>query len=463
VTRAVFALLLSVAAPSSVAIAQAPATDGYEMRRNPDTVQQAPPGFVGRKTTESAERFGNTTATEGRHGRYTMTFGTFVRRCPTAEGVVEGTYEYHLRYVEFEQGTQVALYDRHMVAELKGHVGNDAMLDHVDVNGTFTSQSPDFPATSRPVRDSYRVIGIGDPDWDAMRSIAAATEDVAAASVVPLSAVVYVAAQAEWTSGEKAKACVEFAFDPRSGDRALGASQAATVSVELRTKERDPGRLVADATVQAEPLQGIGSVAPRRVQSRQDAPVTFSYTASANPRKGHGFGVAARSRAGVAEAEWKIAEPELVTRFDLRLTQRGEGIIGDIHVSLPDTKLLAEQDGAYRGAGSVVARADWNAVGCTMNMNFTSPIRIAARAIDAERTRFRLEIVAERPQEPATMRCPDIDLTQTAQMPFAAWVRGPAETPATLGQTVPLTTAVDFGGFVATLNGTLTLSPPVPQ
>jgi hypothetical protein len=390
-----------------------------------------------------------------------LTVGTFVRRCPTADGIVEGTYEYHLRYVESLHGTQVSLYDRHLVAELKGHVRDDAMLDHVDVEGTFTSQGPDFPATprSRPIRDSYRVIGIGDPDWDAMRSIAVAAEDLAAASVVPFSAVVYVAAQAEWTSGDKAKACVEFAFDPRSGDRALGANQAASVSVELRTKEREPGRVVPDVTVQAEPLQGIGSVAPRRAQTRQDAPVSFAYTASANPKKGHGFGVAARSRAGVAEAEWKIAEPELITRFDLRLTQRGEGIAGDIHVSLPDTKLLAEHDGTYRGAGSVAARADWEAVGCTMNMNFTSPIRIAARAIDAEHTRFRLEIVAERPQEPATMRCPDIDLTQTAQMPFAAWVRGPAETPATLGQTVPVTTSVDFGGFV---NGSLTLTAPPP-
>jgi hypothetical protein len=56
-------------------------------------------------------------------------------------------------------------------------------------------------------------------------------------------------------------------------------------------------------------LEGHGSVAPPRdSDAPSDSPHTIRYTASAHPRKGHGVGISALTRAGLADGKWQIAD-----------------------------------------------------------------------------------------------------------------------------------------------------------
>src|SRR5512138_3489441 len=84
-------------APEAASQGKAP-PDEYNIDRS-QSVQNAPGGYVGRKTTDRERRVGKEKQT-GRVVNYELTFGGFARRCPTAEGIVEGDFEYTLNYVE---------------------------------------------------------------------------------------------------------------------------------------------------------------------------------------------------------------------------------------------------------------------------------------------------------------------------------------------------------------------------
>jgi hypothetical protein len=91
-----FVLFSAATLLSAVAAAQNSTSEGgYQVTRS-QTVANAPPGYVGRKTTDRETRVGNTPETNGNSSMFVMTLGGFVRECPSAEGLVAGNFEYSL-------------------------------------------------------------------------------------------------------------------------------------------------------------------------------------------------------------------------------------------------------------------------------------------------------------------------------------------------------------------------------
>src|SRR5262245_58429279 len=90
--------LLAALAPCAAALSQAgSSTTGYEIEKS-QSVQNAPAGSVGRKTTDREHRVGNAEDTLGDELTYVLVFGGFARRCPTDEGIVGGEFEYSITY-----------------------------------------------------------------------------------------------------------------------------------------------------------------------------------------------------------------------------------------------------------------------------------------------------------------------------------------------------------------------------
>jgi len=276
---------------------------GYTVTRS-QTVTNAPEGSVGRKTTDTETRVGNTKETEGLSRTSVMTIGGFARSCPTAEGIVAGNFEYSLTVDEMKGSagsTEPTHYVRSALATLTGHVGDDAKIEYVDVEAEFT-RGVDGTQKDR-VRTRFTPGADGSLDMQAMQTAVEQTADLTIAIVIAMASPVYTQAQLEWW---KPSRCAEFVFDPPTETRALGPNETVEVRTELRTK--DGGVRVDGGAFQANSLAGVGALAPRQGNLRPDAPLFMTYTASATPKRGNGFDIAATSRAGLAGGEWRIAE-----------------------------------------------------------------------------------------------------------------------------------------------------------
>jgi hypothetical protein len=419
------------------------------------TVVNAPSGSVGRKTTDTETTIG----TDGNSTTMVLTIGGFARQCPRSDGKVAGEFEYALTSDEVivEDGVTRRTHYAHRIAvALEAHVLDDARLDTIDAHGQITHERDGAPRTTQAFDTTFRPGEGGQPDTATLRRLVETTADVASAGALWFAGPLLKEAELIWNR----PGCTELELDPPTETRALGPNQSADVRVQLKAKE-DGGIVKNGGEFRANGIEGIGTVAPLSGSIPADGPWRITYTAAARPRKGNGFDIGVKSRAGVGEGHWKIAEPELDLEFELTLTQAGEDINGNIHLVLPATKLVAEQDGAYRGSGDVATTGSWRAVGCTADTNFSSTIRIAAHPDPADRTRLQLEFTPNQPQHPVTMRCPDIDFAQTVPMPFHAWIDGPTKNPAVLGVAVPVQTVVTFdGGFRATLDGSVKISVP---
>jgi hypothetical protein len=276
---------------------------GYTVTRS-QTVANVPAGSVGRKTTDTETRVGNTKETEGLSRTTVMTIGGFARSCPTAEGIVAGTFEYLLTVDEVKGAsgaTERTHYVRSLLATLTGHVRDDGTIEYVEVDAEFT-RGVDGTQKDR-VRTRFTPGADGSLDMRAMQSAVEQTADITIAIVIAMAGPVYTQAQLEWS---KLNRCVEFSFDPPTGTRAIGPNESADVRTELRTK--DGGVRVARTPFEAGPLGGVGTVAPRKGETPADAPVVITYTATATPKRGNGIDIAAKSRAGFAGGKWEIAE-----------------------------------------------------------------------------------------------------------------------------------------------------------
>jgi hypothetical protein len=321
-------LMLLVAAGAQSALAQGFAPlrtdEGYSVEKS-QSVENAPRGSVGRKTTDREHRVGNTEETDANETTVVFTFGGFARKCPTTDGIVAGTFEYALSYDETNTDdgeTQHNHVGRRLLATLEGHVRDDATLDHVVLDGSYMAEvsGTRFPAAreQRPVHVIVRPGSGGEPDWEAMKSAAAMAADVAIAGVVLMAGELLRQAQLEWN---KPNECVEFSFDPPSESRSLGPNESAQIRVELRTKaDRTP---VPWKTEFLGTLNGAGTVSPTRVDVPRDSPAMLTYTAAAEPRRGHGIALGTRSRAGLAEDKWLISNaPDYELHLESRIISR---------------------------------------------------------------------------------------------------------------------------------------------
>jgi hypothetical protein len=317
-------VLLSILAPLEPALAQTPptSTPGYDVQRS-QSVQTAPVGSVGRKTTDREHRIGNAPDTRGTEATYVLTFGGFARRCPTSAGRVTGDFEYSITYDGTRRGDGGEIsrehYARRLVVRLEGQVGDDAKLTYVDMTGDLSIESSgttEAPTSERrPVKTRFTPGPQGEPDVPAMRAAVEMTADIAVASAVLAAGMLYRTAELEWS---KLNECVEFTFDPPTDTQQLGPNESRQVRIGLRSRE--DGAAVPWMSNRIQTIDGVGEVSPKVVEAAAGAPVTLTYTASAQPRRGNGLEVTTQSRAGVANAKWRIVE---LARYEGTFTQMG--------------------------------------------------------------------------------------------------------------------------------------------
>ncbi len=302
---ATWILLLAVAACGAPARTLAVTTTegGYEITRS-QTIAPAPHGKVGRKTTDRETRIGNTPETDGNSSNFVMTLGGFVKKCPTADGIVLGDFEYSLTgdAVNTDMGeTQRSHYAKRATARINAQLLDDAKIDYLEIDAEFTSDNNGTRTGPVSFRRRFKLGQAGELDMEALEDSALATADLAVAALMSSASEIYYTAQLEWL---RENACVEFSFDPPSDERDLGPNQSEQVRATLRAKEDK--RAVAMTQWQGGPLGGLGNLAPRKGETKETAPVTLTYTAPANPKEGNGFEVAALSRAGQASGKWRI-------------------------------------------------------------------------------------------------------------------------------------------------------------
>jgi hypothetical protein len=293
--------------PGASAWAQPASMAGYAADGAPtQTVQTAPAGWVGRKTVDSQRRVGNTDETRGTEAIYTLTFGGFVRACPTADGVVDGTFEYTLTSeVRTVPGQMLqSRYSRQLIAQLRGEVGADARLIKIELFGAWSieTRAPGMPPSlqTQAVRQTFRPAGGGEPDWPSMQAAVLQTGDLSVAAVILWAGEFYQIAETNWN---KENECVEFAFDPPTDQLSLEPNQSVPVRTELHTKA---GALpVPWETSNIRAISGTVSPRPARAPA---GTATLTYTGSSAPRRGHGIDLATTSRAGNATGQWRITD-----------------------------------------------------------------------------------------------------------------------------------------------------------
>jgi hypothetical protein len=294
--------------PGASAWAQAGSMAGYAADgASTQTVQTAPAGWFGRKTIDSQRRVSNTDATRGTEAIYTLTFGGFVRGCPTADGVVDGTFEYALTSeVRTVPGqTLRSRYSRQLLAQLRGEVGADSRLIQIELFGAWSieTREPGSPPSlqTQPVRQTFRPGSSGEPDWPSMQAAVMQTGDLSVAAVILWAGEFYKTAEVNWN---KENECVEFEFSPPSDQISLAPGQSVEVRTELHTKT---GTLPVPWETSIIRAMNGGTVSPRPVRAPAGT-TTLTYTASSAPRRGHGIDLATTSRAGNAVGKWRITD-----------------------------------------------------------------------------------------------------------------------------------------------------------
>jgi hypothetical protein len=294
--------------------------EGYRVTRS-QTIEPALPDSVGRITVDTEESVGNTDATRGNSRKLELRVGAIVKKCPTADGLVMGRFEYALivhQDIAVAGERQQAYYWQQLNADLVGHVKDDGMLDYVEFKGSFSriDNGTHTPAVNYtiPHQTTFRPSVLGGLDHSAALRTVEKTGELAFAMAMSLASPVFTPqAQTQWM---KPGECVEVSFDPESETVALGPSETKDVRVTLKTKG-ETSAPVMDARMDANVLNSAGSVSPGSVPRAEDS-ATFTYSASSQPRRGQGFGIAALSRAGAAKGEWKIGDGDVKLTIEHR-------------------------------------------------------------------------------------------------------------------------------------------------
>jgi hypothetical protein len=325
--------------------------DDYHVRREPPPRRDnAPPEWVGWKTTEALQRIGrDDRPTKGIYEAYEMIIAPKAKQCPHLEGpelkgMVDGTFEWSFVMMRGTPELPPVLYRRHIVADLKGEVDDDARLKKIvtfDATVTLQHIGTELPYHSQ----LHRILGefsidqaTGIPQEFKIITVSGFSEGEAqikdAQLLGTLTALTayysgheYIAAQREWTT---ANTCVEITFTPPTKTKKFVPSESTPVKTELRTKK---GSNVVPATfkeAKEKPREGNGRVSPREDKSEINRPATFTYQAPATKVQHSGFRLTAVSRAGVAEAkdgEWELAPSSYVLEFKSHIVQEPLNIV----------------------------------------------------------------------------------------------------------------------------------------
>ncbi len=371
----------------SLQLAQAPAVpaseDDYTETKR-ESRQEAPPGWVGWKTTTRTTRIGNKRETAGNRRSIVMILGGKVLKCPTPDGVVAGDFEFVvvLDQTIVESGvTRTVHIGLHATATLKGQVGDDAKVQYVegDLSTVAAHNGTDVPTSLRRRRSQFRftlsrdefypglptnITPISETSWD----IEGATPQEnnfasdAAAAVMLWGGQNYLDAEKEWF---KPNTCVEILFTPPTKTKKFVPNESTPVKTELRTKKEQALVPAKFKEARERPREGNGRVSPREKESEPNTPATFTYQAPATKVRHSGFKVKAVSRAGVAEekeGEWELAPSAYVLEFKSHIVQEPLNLLNppfgmfmssngfDAHVQAT-VPLRRRDDGEWVGEG----------------------------------------------------------------------------------------------------------------
>ena len=308
------AALLATASAAAQDSVPAPSDDGGYDVTNTGSNVKAPPGFVGQTVTSRSHGVGNTPETRDNTYDVLVVHGGKARQCPNAAGFVEGDFEYRLSVSRTTTVNGIATTtsrEQSVSARLKGVVGEDAQLTHVEVDATLTASADGGPPRTER-RPSYSFVpqrGIAGAieaatnrtptEWEA-RAFDQSLSAILSAVLTIFSGPIYLEAQGYWGQQNN---CIELDFDPASKSKALQPNETITVGVKLKPKEG--GAVPATATITAASAeQNQGRVSIQRAQITQESAGSVSYTAPPERPADKGFFVAATSRAGVAGGVW---------------------------------------------------------------------------------------------------------------------------------------------------------------
>lgn len=300
--------------------------------------QEAPPGWVGWKTTARSiwpETAGN------RRNMVTI-LGGKVLKCPAPDGVVPGDFEFAvvLDQTVVESGiTRMIHIGLHASATLKGQVGDDAKVQYIegDLSTVAERNGTDVPASLRRQRSQFRFVPSREELWPGFPTNVTASADEwdiegatpqdnsfvsdAIAAVMLWGGQNYLDAEREW---HKPNTCVEITFTPPTKTKKFVPSESTSVKTELRTKKEQAIVPAKFKEAKERPREGNGRVSPREDKSELNRPATFTYQAPATKVQHSGFRLKAISRAGVAEekdGEWELAPSAYVLEFKSHIVQ----------------------------------------------------------------------------------------------------------------------------------------------
>jgi hypothetical protein len=368
-----FPRLLLASGPSSGSFQLAQSTvpggerEGYRITKGSVNID-IPPDSVGKKLREWKIEEGSTPNTAGNRTHFTLINGGYAKKCPTADGIVEGDYEFSLVVHQTinDSGTVRTVYNaRRVHATLKGQVGDDAKLQYVDLDATlgigrggtdrptlFSRQRqhirfvPDRQAAGLPSQFSNWSVSewsselVGSTESDAIGMLLLA--------VTVFSGPMYLDAEVAWSHENT---CVEVTFTPATKTHKRGPNESVPVKTELRTKKEQAVVPAKFKEAKERPREGNGNVSPRQAESQPGAPATFTYKAPATRVRHSGFRVGVVSRAGVAEGEWEVAEGAYILEFQSRIVDR-EPTAPAESVAAGNVRLtFAEGKDMYRGSG----------------------------------------------------------------------------------------------------------------
>ncbi|MDP3092618.1 MAG: hypothetical protein Q8N04_18230 [Nitrospira sp.] len=306
--------------------------------------EDAPPDWVGWKTTDTMTRIGRTgRPTEGIREDYEMVIAPKAKQCPHLEGpdlkgMVDGTFEWSFMMFRATPGPQSVLYRRTIQATLKGEVGDDAQLKKVvkfDAAVTLQHIGSELPHHSQTIGfqgefsidqrtgilQDFKIITVsgfseGEAQAKDAQLIAWLTSIMGW-----FSGPEYVRAQAIWNTDNT---CVEILFTPPTKTKKFVPSESTQVKTELRTKKEQSLVPAKFKEAKEKPREGNGRVSPREDKSELNRPATFTYQAPATKVQHSGFRLTAVSRAGVGEVkegEWELAPSAYVLEFKSHIVQ----------------------------------------------------------------------------------------------------------------------------------------------
>ncbi|HSL05407.1 MAG TPA: hypothetical protein VK901_17905, partial [Nitrospiraceae bacterium] len=374
--------------------------EGYRVTKGSVNID-IPPDSVGKKTREWRVEEGNRPNTAVNRNYFTLVNGGYAKKCPTAEGDVEGDYELSLVVHQTinDSGTERTVYNaRRIHAKLKGHVDDDAKLQYVDLDATLGIGRGGTDLPTLFSRQRQHVLFVPDrraaglpsqfSNWSVMEwnsELVGATESDSMSmlllAVTLFSGPIYLAAEGQWTTSNT---CVEIQFTPASKQRSAGPNQSVQVKAELRTKKDTAVVPAKFKEAKEKPNEGNGRVTPREVDSSPGAPATFTYTSPPRRVRHSGFEVGAISRAGVADSKWELGE-SYVLEFRSRIVSTSQVDPAQSQASAI-IRLDAQHEGTsgaepkYTGQGVVAYLTgplpNWNACDPLVRGQGTIPLRV---------------------------------------------------------------------------------------